>query len=871
MSLHEYHQKRHFQRTPEPKGIEHDSTGHSFVVQKHAASHLHYDFRLELDGVLKSWAVPKGPSLDPAVKRLAMQVEDHPVEYGSFEGIIPQGEYGGGTVMLWDRGEWEPIGDPREGYREGKLKFRLHGQKLHGRWMLLQIAGKAARDRNGRQWLLFKEKDEDARPMNNGDVLEELPLSAASGRDMGEIADDRDRVWGEPAEARPHDKAKGRSQKKTKTRTRVAARQQSAMPKRIDVELATRAVEAPAGDDWVHEIKFDGYRIICRIDQGTVHLLSRNHKDWTDRFRWLAETVQKLPLQQAIFDGEVVALREDGVSDFQQLQNAFRDRRGASLHYYIFDLLFLDGKDLTATPLVERKEILANLLKKAGASARIHYSEHIEGNGPSFLREVCKKRLEGIISKRRQRPYLPGRGSDWLKVKCIQSDEFVIGGYTEPAGMRQGFGALLVGYHDAKGKLIYAGKVGTGYDERTLRDLTGKLQRLASADSPFEDLSRAPRGTHWVEPALVAQVAFGGRTKEGILRHASFRGLRDDKAPQEVTREQVVPLATVLHENPEMPRSGAGRQPTPETQDTYNAVRKEYAGVRLTSPDKVLYPEEGITKVQLASYYQTVADWLLPHIADRPLVLVRCPEGRHKDCFYQKHPGVGTPANLRRIPITEKSKTEHYVVVDDVDGLISLAQVGTLEIHAWGSRADKLEQPDRLIFDLDPDTELDWGQVVTAARQVREFLQQLGLESFVKTTGGKGLHLVVPIVRRHEWDEAKTFCKLVAEAVVHADSSRYTANMAKAARRGKIFVDYLRNGRGATAIVPYSPRARAEAPVSTPLTWEELSARVHSDRYTVKNVPRRLASLKRDPWEELRSVRQGLDVPLKKLRGLVAW
>jgi bifunctional non-homologous end joining protein LigD len=884
MSLRTYQQKRHFDRTPEPKGASRRSAGRSFVVQKHAASHLHYDFRLELDGVLKSWAVPKGPCLDPSVKRLAMQVEDHPVEYGSFEGIIPQGEYGGGTVMLWDQGEWEPIGDPDEGYRTGKLKFKLRGQKLHGGWMLVRTGMHKSSDSDRRQWLLFKERDEDARPMSDGDVLEEEPLSVVTGRNMPDIAADQDATWNVHSNGKPKRQTRtartfsplssgaegpgvrGRSRKLS---ARKPARRKAArLPASNDVELATRAAEAPDGADWVHEVKFDGYRILCQLDHGHVALMSRNHKDWTERFAAIADAARTLPVKQAILDGEIVALRSDGVSDFQALQNAIHDRRAGSLHYFLFDVLFLDGEDLTQQPLIERKQKLETLLNQKGIPVNFHYSEHIEGSGPDFLREACKRGLEGIVSKRRDRPYLPGRGTDWLKIKCVQTDEFVIGGYTNPAGERQGFGALLVGYHDTGGNLHYAGKVGTGFNDRTLKDLYRKVQGLEQQASPFADRLRLPRGTHWVAPQLVAQIAFGSRTREGILRHASFQGLREDKPADDVKQEKPQPLAKLLGDG-KSHGTRSKRSEASADSGAYDRVKEQFAGVRLTSPDKVLYPEQGITKLELANYYRGIADWMLPHIADRPLVLVRCPEGREKECFYQKHPRQGTPENLRRIPIKEKTKFEDYVIADDAGGLISLAQIGALEIHAWGSRADKLELPDRLIFDLDPDPTVAWESVVDGARQVRDFLEQLGLTSFVKTTGGKGLHLVVPIERTHDWDEAKAFCKLVADAIVRADPDKFTANMAKAKRPNKIFVDYLRNGRGATAIVPYSPRARAGAPVSTPLTWQELSAKVRSDQYTIRNLFKRIKALKRDPWHAVGKTRQSLDEPIKTLRSLM--
>ena len=887
MGLREYKRKRHFERTPEPQGKQGPKTGHSFVIQKHAASHLHYDFRLELDGVLKSWAVPKGPSLDPSVKRLAMQVEDHPVDYGSFEGIIPQGEYGGGTVMLWDQGEWEPIGDVHDGYRSGKLKFRLAGQKLRGAWMLLRIKGRDASDKEKKQWLLFKERDEEAKPAEEGDVLEELPLSVSTGRSLEEIAADRDWIWG--AKAKTRGKAKRQAMQPRKpvadrrkpAAPKVPVAKTSRMPTRVDVALATLAKEAPDGDEWLHEIKFDGYRIICRINDGHVELISRNHKDWTKRLDSLAEAVKSLPVTQAIFDGEVVALRADGVSDFQELQNAFRDHHVDALHYYVFDLLYLNGRDLTQLPLGERKRILAGVLNEKSISPRIHLSEHVEGNGPSFFKKASDLGLEGIISKRRDGHYESGRGYGWLKVKCMQNDEFVIGGYTDPTGSRDGFGALLLGYHDKKGELHYAGKVGTGFDDRMLRALTKQLQDLHRESSPFLDRQRATRGIHWVEPKLVAQVAFGAWTRDGLLRHASFQGLREDKLAEEVSQPTPVPVAVAQRKakaTTKRDRSSVaagpkkGSLPLDATREAgangYDASKQQLAGVRFTHPDKVLYPDAGITKLELANYYRSVADWILPHIKDRPLVLVRCPQGQGKECFFQKHPGAGMLEALRQIPIREKTKTERYVIVDDIADLISLVQVGALEIHAWGSRADKLEAPDRLIFDLDPDTQIPWNKVVQCARQVRQFLQELGLQSFVKTTGGKGLHLVVPIDRRHDWDDAKAFCKQVADAIVAADPKQYTANMAKAARPGKIFIDYLRNGRGSTAIVPYSTRARPDAPVSVPLTWDELTSRVHSDHYTVRNLNKRLVSLKSDAWDGIESVHQGLAGPWKNLRAV---
>ena len=876
MGLAEYKRKRDFHRTSEPAGKLARGRGHSYVIQKHHASHLHYDFRLELDGVLKSWAVPKGPSLDPTVKRLAMHVEDHPVEYGSFEGTIPKGEYGGGTVLLWDRGYWEPVGDPEEGYRSGRWKFRLHGEKLQGGWMLIRTGGEKKKDE--RRWLLFKEQDDEARPSKKGDVLERMPLSVSTGRDLEEIAARTDSVWSSKTGRKTKASSNGRpaSTKKRPLPATVSRAKRGKLPTLIEVQLATLSDTAPEGDDWQHEIKFDGYRMICRIAKGKAQFISRNHLDWTKRLKPLAVAAEQLPVSQALLDGEVVAQRPDGTTHFQDLQNAFQNGTVGELQYYVFDLLHLDGKDLTPLPLTERREALSDLLSHSGTPRSLHLSDHIDGHGPDFFRQACQRGLEGIICKRKDQPYRSGRGPDWLKVKCVKHEEFVIGGFTEPRRSRKGVGAILVGYYNPDRDLIYSGKVGTGFDENALQSLREQLSEMEQSKSPFADLARAPAITHWVKPKLVAQIEFAAVTSDGILRHASFQGLREDKSPREVKRKAVVDSNGVVgHANGKSKsavsgkgKSKSGRKSRDNKEVDYDRSKEKFAGVRLTSPEKVLYPDIGITKLELAEYYRSMADWILPHIADRPLVLVRCPEGLSCSCFYQKHPVQGTPDTLRRISIREKNKTEDYVIVDDTDGLVSLAQIGTLEIHAWGSRADRLEHPDRLIFDLDPDPTVPWKRVVESARQFRAFLKDLDLDCFVKTTGGKGLHLVVPIDRRHEWEEAKSFCKGVADAIVAADTTHYTANMSKAARPGKIFIDYLRNDRGATAVVPYSPRAKPQATVSVPLRWEELTARLRSDQYTIRSIAKRLSGLKKDPWDGIDAMRQSLTGPWKVLKSV---
>ncbi|MGV3482902.1 MAG: DNA ligase D [Planctomycetaceae bacterium] len=900
MSLLEYQRKRDFRRTPEPKAKVAKGKGWSFVIQKHAASHLHYDFRLELDGVLKSWAVPKGPSLDPKVKRLAMHVEDHPVKYGQFEGIIPEGEYGGGTVMLWDRGTWEPVGDPHEGYRAGRLKFQLHGEKLQGGWMLVRTSRSTSG--KGNEWLLFKECDEMAKAAGSVDIVDDQPLSVASGRDLDQIASDRDNVWGAvqsngaATKAKPPNAKKAVMANKTFVSKRAASSKKAAvkksssrslpkpsalegavrgpMPRQVDAKLATLATNAPEGDEWFHEIKFDGYRMLCRIDKGRATFASRNHKSWTKQLQTLADACAKIPVKQAILDGEVVVFKADGTTDFQSLQNAFSEGRVNELVYCVFDLLYCDGIDLQKVALEDRKALLEKLLPTASAPGPLRYSEHFVGNGPKVFKQSSKLGLEGIISKRRDRPYSAGRSLDWLKVKHSHREEFVIGGFTDP-GAREGFGALLLGYHNADHEFVYAGKVGTGFSDALLKQLRSQLNALSQQESPFSDLrgkTGDARGAHWVHPQLVAQVSFSEWTRDGHLRHPSFLGLRDDKPAKAVIRDKALEASELKAKSKRTSQVARSKTQAVDKTPKFipSATHKSeglLAGVRLTSPEKVLFSDGEITKLDLAQYYLSIADWILPHVANRPLSLVRCPEGAEKECFFQKHPGVGTPKTFRLIPVKEKSTTRNYLLVDTADDLVSLAQIGALEIHVWGSKADKLESPDRLIFDLDPDPSVKWPRVVESAHQIRAFLDDLGLRSFVKTTGGKGLHIVIPLQRRHDWDEVKAFSKQVAEIIEQADPQRYTCNMSKAARGGKIFIDYHRNGRSATAIAAYSTRAKAGATVSVPLSWEELTPDIRSDSFTIQNLPERLRKLKKDPWAEVGDVRQSLTQTIRKRLG----
>jgi bifunctional non-homologous end joining protein LigD len=875
MSLREYKRKRNFRRTPEPGPTLVKRKGWSYVIQKHAASHLHYDFRLELDGVLKSWAVPKGPSLDPQVKRLAMHVEDHPVEYGKFEGIIPEGEYGGGTVMLWDRGTWEPVGDPRESYRRGRFKFRLHGERLQGGWMLVKRSSSS--NGKGNEWFLFKERDEAADP-GNGDVVADQPLSVATGRDLDEIAADRDNVWrsNRATNQRTATRRLGRVNKRIRARklkipTDLEGAKRTALPRRIEVKLATLVKEAPEGDQWLHEMKYDGYRMLCRIDKGKTKIFSRNHKDWTDELKHLAKAASALPVKQAILDGEVVAFKADGTTDFQTMQNVFSEGRVHELAYYAFDLLYANGLDLRNVALEERKAILAQIVPP-GTSETIRFSEHVVSDGPQFFQQASKLGLEGIVCKLRTGTYTAGRSYDWLKVKSSNREEFVVGGFTDP-GVRGGFGALLLGYYNDRHELVYAGKVGTGFSDKFLAFFRNQLDSSVQKESPFVDLRRTTgeaKDAHWVRPHHVAQVAFTEWTRGGHLRHPSFLGLREDKPTSKVVRDQPLQTSAAVKKAapPGRKKTKSNRRRSADLIPSGMGGEGTLAGVRITSPEKVLFAGSDITKLEVAQYYLSIAKWILPHVRNRPLSLVRCPDGTGSKCFFQKHPGAGTPETIRLVPVKEKNTVRNYLVVDKVEDLVALAQIGALEIHIWGSQADELELPDRMIFDLDPDPSVPWARVVESAHQIRAFLEEIGLKSFVKTTGGKGLHLVVPLQRRHDWDEVKGFSKAVAELIEQADPKHYTSNMSKAQRGDKIFIDYLRNGRTATAIAPFSTRAKPRATVSVPLSWEELTPDIHADTFTIRNLADRLENLKRDPWAKIGSLRQSLSSAVKKKLGI---
>ncbi len=918
MALEAYRKKRDFRKTPEPKGAPARKTARgplSFVIQKHAATRLHYDFRLELDGVLKSWAVPKGPSLDPKVQRLAVHVEDHPLEYGTFEGVIPKGEYGGGTVVLWDRGRWLPEGDPKSAYRKGKLDFELEGEKLHGRWHLVRSRQAFDEDGGKEQWLLIKGDDAFARRGSGDAVVKELPGSVATGRTLDEIAASKDRVW--------HSNTKGGGAKAAVVVDPKAAKgaRRAPLPDRMEPELATLVSDAPVGEDWLHEIKFDGYRVLARVSDGEATFLTRRGQDWTEKFSSLARELEKLRVGEAVFDGEVVVLLPNGKTAFQALQDAIAKGRQEEMVYYLFDLLYLDGYDLRAVALEERKRMLEALLPFSAAGP-VRASEHVVGNGEIFFAEACRLGLEGILSKRRDSRYRSGRGHDWVKTKCQLEQEFVIGGFTDPSGSRVGLGALLLGVYE-RGKLIYAGKVGTGFSHAQLETLRKRLAKLEQTTSPFQNPPRE-RGLHWVKPALVAEVGFTEWTKDGNVRHPTFRGLREDKAPTEVRREkpstatEAKATAKARAKTTSTGRStstGGSRKTASSTSTRTSTSTKgrsgatarssagsgsaaasesigglerarawaegapapprpavkpkgpketQVAGVRLSHPERVLFPEQGITKLEVARYYDLVGELMVPLIERRPLMLVRCPEGTASQCFFQKHANDQVPKSVSRVDIPEKDGSGEYMYVTDLEGVLTLLNLGSLELHTWGAHVDRIERPDRVIFDLDPDPSVGWAGVVRLALMMRDGLEALGLRSFAKTTGGKGLHVVVPIGRSRTWDEVIAFARWFAERMAEAEPGRYTLTMSKAKRKGRIFIDYLRNARGATAVEAYSTRARAGAPVSTPIGWEELGPRLSPNQWTVENFAQRLKKLKADPWEDYASVKQSLTAKIMK-------
>ena len=796
MALQEYQRKRSFERTPEPRGAAvrgRKGKALSFVVQLHHARRRHYDFRLELDGVLRSWAVPKGPSYRPEDKRLAVEVEDHPLSYGSFEGEIPKGNYGAGHVAIFDRGTWTPEGDPRDGIARGKLVFSLQGDKLRGRWELVRTrkveSGKP-------QWLLFKKHDAYAGDLEADDLLDQPAPPVNLDADVAPV----------------------RMAKKAPSRRKAGE-----LPEWRPPMLATSAESPPTGDDWLHEWKWDGYRINGSARGGQVALYSRNGLPWNDKVPHVVDALRALDRDFDI-DGELVALTDQGYSDFNALQQALKSGRTSGLRYIVFDLPALDGEDLATRPLHERKEALRALV--GDRPATLVYSEHIDGNGDRVFAAARQHGLEGILSKRRMSKYVAGRSRDWLKVKAIDTREFVIVGYTEPKGSRNGVGALMMAKQD-NGRLVYAGRVGTGYTDELLRDLRKRLLPLERKEPvvalPEHDKLR-PKHVHWVEPVLVAEVIFRGWGKEGLLRQPSFHRLREDRVPDaSLSQPEALP--------------------------------------KLSSPERIVYPAHGgaraITKQEVFDYYAAVAPRLLQDMGGRLLSIVRCPDGINGQRFFQKHLGKGFGNAIHEQWVTESGGggKRKYFHVDDLTGLLQLAQMNVIEFHPWGSKAADIEKPDRVIFDLDPDPGIDWKTVKASARELRDRLAELGLQSFPRLTGGKGVHLVVPIAPKYPWPQARAFCEAFADTLATQAPDRYVATMSKAKREGRIFVDWLRNGRGATAIASWSLRARPDAPVAMPVTWEELARVRTPDRFTLRNALERLDA---KIWDDVDALDQAL-------------
>jgi bifunctional non-homologous end joining protein LigD len=784
--LTEYNKKRDFSKTSEPAPGAMKDAGGMFVVQKHAATRLHYDFRLEHDGVLMSWAVPQGPSLDPKVKRLAVRTENHPLEYGAFEGVIPKGEYGAGAVIIWDTGKVRWLYDPADGMAKGELKFILDGERLRGEFHMVKI--KPREGERSDPWLLFKSKDRHAGEV---DPTERNITSIVSGRTIEDVRSKGGRVWSKGGEKAPRAKA----------------------PKWAFVEpaLATRVETAPDSDQWIHEIKYDGYRLQAAVSGDAVRLYTRTGLDWTGTFPQIADALAELGLKDALIDGEAAVAQANGRTDFSALQKSMEFGAAKGVSYFAFDLIAEGDKDLRKTPLLQRKARLAKLLAKAKAPVRL--SPFFEGDGPDVLEAFRDKGLEGIVSKKADSLYRSGRTQSWLKVKCVNEQEFVIVGYLKSLKGRA-FASLMLG-EKVKGALTYRGNVGTGFTDKSLASLHEKLSKLERKTPALVVPREAAKGAVWVEPKLVAQVKFAEFTADGAVRHGVFLGLRGDKPAELVEAE--IPRQTLK------------------------------SRVRLTHPDRVLFPDAGVTKGEYALYLEAAASRMGPHVFGRPVSLVRAPDGVGGQQFFQKHAMAGSPKDLETVAITESDgKPEHYLTLNSADALVACAQMSGLEIHVWGARNDALEKPDRMVFDLDPDEDLSFEQVKRAAFDIKALLESADLPSFAMITGGKGIHIVLNFKRRHSWEEHKGFSMAVAELVAGLDPKRFVANMSKSQRKGRIFIDYLRNGRGATAIAPYSARARGMATIAVPVSWAELKTIPAANVFKLKDMRARLAAP--DPW-----------------------
>ncbi|AZV26514.1 DNA ligase D [Pseudomonas syringae] len=843
-NLDDYNRMRDFSATSEPAAERRrgkKSAGDhalQFCIQKHDASHLHYDFRLELDGALKSWAVPKGPSLDPKVKRLAVHVEDHPLDYATFEGSIPEGHYGAGDVIVWDRGVWIPLEDPEKAYAKGKLKFELQGEKLAGVWNLVRTHMPGKKE----QWFLIKHQDSAARPQSDYDVLVAEPDSVLSERTIV------DKPSLSAKQVKPL-KASSKAPRKPAS-GKLAGAHKAKIPAQLKPQLATLVESAPEGD-WQYEIKFDGYRIMARIDQDEVQLFTRNGHDWTHKLPKQAQALAALGLESAWLDGEMVVADADGVPDFQALQNAFDSGRSENIVYYLFDLPYLNGVDLREVPVEERRAALATVLK-THQDPLLRFSEAFDETPQALLNSACQMRMEGLIGKRLGSSYVSRRSSDWIKLKCKHRQEFVVVGYTDPKGARSSFGALLLGLHDRdSGELRYAGKVGTGFNETTLKSILAQLKPLrvkkpAVANPPtgFE-----AKGVHWLKPSLLAEVAFAEMTQDGSVRHAVFHGLREDKPAKDITEERAKPMKT-----------SKAQSTAPSQSDLADGK------VRITHPDRVIDASSGTTKMQLAEYYASVAEWILPQLKDRPVALVRAPDGIAGELFFQKNaenlaiPGIRT--------LDKELTGQPVMLINNAEALIGAVQMSTVELHTWNATTTDLDKPDRFVLDLDPDPALPWKSMVEATALTLTVLDELGLKAFLKTSGGKGIHLVVPLTRKHGWDEVKDFSHAIVTHMAKLLPERFSAVSGPKNRVGRIFIDYLRNGLGATTICAYAARTREGLPVSVPLFREEVGEIKGADQWNVRNVHERLAEVGDEPWADMKKTRQSITAEMRKRVGM---
>lgn len=875
--LARYRSMRDFSLTAEPAGELKKGAGipgsRPFCIQKHAASHLHYDFRLGWNGVLKSWACAKGPSYNVKDRRLAVQVEDHPMEYGGFEGIIPAGQYGGGTVMLWDQGTWAPQAgseDVDAALREGHLKFTMDGSRMHGKWALIRMAPQPRETRLN--WLLIKEHDEFERAPDATCVTSAEPNSVVTGRTLEQIAADEDHVWhsGETQAGFHQDTHAAASKRTAAKRTArgsggladtLTKLPKESQPMFLKPQLALETKAPPETGGWLHELKLDGYRIQARKDGSKVQMLTRSGLDWTARLPAVAAEVGRLAAVNVTLDGEVVVLGKDGNTSFADLQASFQAGAKNALTYFCFDLLHLEGHNPRDLPLIERKALLTAVLKQANPDL-LQVSEHLETSGLAMFHKACELHAEGIVSKRAAAPYSGTRSGDWLKSKCLLEQEFVVAGYTLPGKGNAGgpgLGALLLGYYDDAGKtLVYAGRTGTGFTQKFASTLRKRLDGMVIEKMAFKSIATdAKRGAIWVAPTLVAQVRFATWTADQQVRQAAFLGLREDKPAAEVRRETAAPTPKAARHA----SSAAKKAAEPETRVAPARESMAHPPIHLTHPAKILDPASQLTKQQLADFYWAVSEKMLPHLAGRALSLVRVPEGIGKPTFYQKHVTSTLPPGFDSIDVPDRKtgKVEKYVSLSTREAIASLAQMSVLEVHPWGSLGTSLEKPDRLVIDLDPDESLPWSTLTEAAQDVRKRFQTLGLESFLKTTGGKGLHVVVPIEAEQEWPAVKAFCHNFALAMEKANPRLYLTAITKAARTGKIFLDYLRNDRGATAVAPWSPRARPNCGVAVPLAWSELKL---ADRpvFTIGNFSEWRGRLKNDPWASLDQKRQKLPV-----------